>query len=222
MRITRPACILALVMHFPTELHATRVQLVELYQSQGCSSCPPANAALNAIADREDIIALSFAVTYWDQLGWTDRFAKPVFTARQRAYASSMGADTVYTPQMIINGQKAFVGSRKGELEAMLNSAPKLPGTRLNIADGKVQASIGPRPAEIWLVSYDPRVQQVAIKAGENSGRTLPHRNIVTGLQLLGNVGAKPMNIPSAATGQSRVLLLQEPNGGAVLDAVKL
>ncbi len=220
MRTAFPFLSLCLLLAAP--LPAATVQVIELYQSQGCSSCPPANAALNGIADRTDIIALSFAVTYWDQLGWTDRFAKPAFTARQRAYAASMGAESVYTPQMVLNGRKAIVGSRKGELEAALKSAPTLPGVAFRLENGSVHTAAGGPPRDIWLVSYDPRIQQVAVKAGENSGRTLPHRNIVTGLQLIGKSGSRPLKLPPAIPGQSRILLLQEPDAGPIIDAVRL
>ena len=90
--------------------------VIELFQSQGCSSCPPANAALNAIAGRRDVIALSYAVTYWDRLGWKDKFADPAFTQRQYDYKSALKADSVYTPQVVLNGTKAIVGNGDGEL----------------------------------------------------------------------------------------------------------
>jgi hypothetical protein len=90
--------------------------VVELYQSQGCSSCPPANAALNAIADRPGVIALSFAVTYWDRLGWKDSFAHKAFTQRQYDYARSIGNIPVATPQTIINGKTVLTGFKPGQL----------------------------------------------------------------------------------------------------------
>ena len=92
--------------------------VVELYQSQGCSSCPPANAALNAIADRPGVIALSFAVTYWDRLGWKDIFADKAYTQRQYDYAQALDNANVYTPQIVINGKQELTGIRRGELGA--------------------------------------------------------------------------------------------------------
>ena len=90
--------------------------VVELYQSQGCSSCPPAIANINAIADRPDILALTFAVTYWDQLGWKDTFASPGFTARQYDYAHGLGHGGVYTPQVVINGRADLVGADRARI----------------------------------------------------------------------------------------------------------
>jgi len=88
------------ILLLPVPAAAAPLKLAELFQSQGCSSCPPANAALNAIADRPDVIALSYAVTCWDQLGWPDKFARPAFTARQRDCAAAMRAADVYAPQL--------------------------------------------------------------------------------------------------------------------------
>jgi hypothetical protein len=96
--------------------------VVELFQSQGCSSCPPANADLNAIADRGEVLALSFAVTYWDRLGWKDTFGSPRFTARQQDYANA-GRGEVATPEFIINGAYAVVGSNRPALEAAIARA---------------------------------------------------------------------------------------------------
>jgi len=95
-------------------------QVIELYQSQGCSSCPPANAVLNGLADRKDLLTLSFSVTYWDYLGWKDRFAKPAFTQRQYDYAAGAHRQGVQTPQMIINGRGFINGTTKAEVDAAL------------------------------------------------------------------------------------------------------
>ncbi|MDE3176298.1 MAG: DUF1223 domain-containing protein, partial [Pseudomonadota bacterium] len=96
-----------------------RPTVVELFQSQGCSSCPPANAALARYADRPDWLALTFAVTYWDRLGWKDTFGQAAFTERQYAYARSLGESGVYTPQVVVNGRAAGVGADAGEVEAL-------------------------------------------------------------------------------------------------------
>lgn len=151
--------------------------VVELYQSQGCSSCPPADAVPNALAARSDVIALNFAVTYWDQLGWKDTFAKPAYTARQWDYARSGGRGNVSTPQMIVGGRTAIVGSHPAEVDAVIARARAsqtgpailVSGTTIAIPAGKA-----PVPAILWLVRYDPRTIQVAIRAGENGGRTIP------------------------------------------------
>lgn len=134
--------------------------VVELYQSQGCSSCPPANANLNAIADRPDVIPLSFAVTYWDQLGWKDTFARPQFTARQWDYAHSAGRGQVATPQMVINGgRQTIVGNNRQQLEAAIASARRSAGPQITLTGGRVSigAASSAKPSTVWVVRFDPR-----------------------------------------------------------------
>lgn len=177
--------------------------VVELYQSQGCSSCPPADAILNALADRQDVIALNFAVTYWDRLGWKDTFAKPVYTAQQWDYAHANGRSNVSTPQMIVGGNTAIVGNRAVEVDQVIARARRTrtgPAILVNentvdIPAGKITAA-----ATLWLVRYDPRTIQVAIRAGENGGRTIPHRNIVRDLVPLGvwTGAAKRFTLPAS------------------------
>ncbi len=200
--------------------------VVELYQSQGCSSCPPANAALNAIADRPDVIALSFAVTYWDRLGWKDIFGDKAFTQRQYDYAGSLGNANVYTPQIVINGKRELTGIRRGELASALSVAKPLSGGPAISADAS-KASIGKGSGEatIWLVRYDPRVQNVAVRSGENSGRTLPHRNVVRSLDLLGDWSGKVTSYQmprSTNVVLKSVILVQSKKSGAIIAAKRL
>jgi hypothetical protein len=201
--------------------------VVELYQSQGCSSCPPADFVLNALASRPDVIALNFAVTYWDQLGWKDTFAKPAYTARQWDYAHSGGRGNVSTPQMIINGRTAIVGGRLSEVDSVIARARGgLTGPALQIKGSTV--AIPARkiavPATLWLVRYDPHTIQVAIRAGENGGRTIPHRNIVRDLVSLGTWDgkAKQFSLPTPTVGTSTALLLQAGRGGPIIAATRL
>ena len=97
--------------------------VVELFTSQGCSSCPPADALLTSLADQEDVVALAYHVDYWDYVGWKDTFGEADFSDRQRAYAQSWGSSRIYTPQMVINGVKGVVGSRRGEVHGELDRA---------------------------------------------------------------------------------------------------
>lgn len=201
--------------------------VVELYQSQGCSSCPPANANVNAIVDDPGILALSFAVTYWDRLGWTDRFGKEEFTRRQRDYAKAHGRKGgVYTPQIVVNGGAPIVGNNADELRALIEArgAPA-GGPEISAANGSVVVSEGDGAATVWLVRYDPRTLDVPVGAGENAGRTLPHRNIVRSLDRLGDWSGKAAQfaVPPAKdpAWRSAVLVQQEP-GGAVIAAAKL
>jgi hypothetical protein len=202
--------------------------VVEEFQSQGCSSCPPANANINAIADRPEVLALSYAVTYWDQLGWKDTFAKPTFTERQWEYAHRAGRGNVATPQVIVNGKTAIVGSNRAELAQTLarEGSPK-GGPVIATTAGAV--SIGPgkpeRLATVWLVHYDPRTQWVPIRAGENNGRRLPHRNIVRELVQLGSWSGKPLQMqlpPPADAALRSAILVQAGKGGPIIAAQRV
>ena len=200
--------------------------VVELYQSQGCSSCPPANAALNGIADRSDVIALSFAVTYWDRLGWKDIFGDPAYTKRQYAYASALGDDGVYTPQVVLNGRRAIVGNRPGELERAVAATRKLSGgPSIDDKPGSVSIGAGKGNGDVLLVRYDPRNQQVAVRTGENGGRKLPHRNIVRQMVRLGQWDGSRVifNLPANPDAAWRsVILVQTKQTGPILAARKL
>ena len=202
--------------------------VVELFQSQGCSSCPPANAVLNSLAGRPDVLALSFAVTYWDQLGWKDTFAHPAYTARQWEYSRAGKRSNVSTPQMIINGRGILIGSNKAEVNSAIRRYDRrTSGPAIAARDGRIAIAgkRAARPANVWLVRYDPRAQQVPIRAGENGGRTLPHRNIVRSMQLVGkwSGGVATYAMPSAASGGYRMaVLVQDGPGGAILAARKV
>lgn len=201
--------------------------VVELYQSQGCSSCPPANANLNAVAGRDGILALSFAVTYWDQLGWKDSFAKPAFTARQWDYARAAGRNQVWTPQVIFNGRSMMLGGDKAHFaRSIAEAGPVTGGPMIDAMMGSVVVGEGRAPgsAKVWLVRYDPAVRQVAIRAGENGGRTLPHRNIVIELADLGPWTGREVRfkIAVAPTGLRTAILIQQGKGGPIIAARKL
>jgi hypothetical protein len=200
--------------------------VVELFQSQGCSSCPPANAALNAVADRPGVIAISYAVTYWDRLGWKDRFADPAFTQRQYDYRDALGEERTYTPQVVLNGKRAIVGNGKGELDRAVKASQPVAGVpSIGLQKGNVQIGAGAGNASVWLIRYDPRTHNVAIGAGENSGRTLPHRNIVREFVKLGRWKGKAasFSLPAAKSeGLRSVILVQQGNAGPILSAKQL
>jgi len=200
--------------------------VVELFQSQGCSSCPPANANVNALASRPDVLALSYAVTYWDHLGWRDTFAKLAYTERQRAYARRGQSDGVYTPQVVINGAKALVGTNRGSLAAAVRKAGSAGGPAITYKGGEVAIGPGARaPADVLIVTYDPRERSVPVNAGENSGRTLPHRNIVTDLHPAGVWQGQAMTISLTRPKDPalrQAVLLQRGAGGPIVGAAKL
>jgi hypothetical protein len=166
------------------------VAVVELFTSEGCSSCPPADEVLGDLARRSDrpIYALGFHVDYWDSLGWPDRAASPDNTARQRAYAHSFGAGSLYTPQMIVDGTEQFTGSDRARAEAAVGRAVARPA--------RVHLSVHPqrtRPDSVTVeyeaqgatagaalnVAVVERDVSTSVRAGENAGRTLRHANVV-------------------------------------------
>jgi hypothetical protein len=206
----------------------TRPVVVELFQSQGCSSCPPANANLATVADKPGVIALNFSVTYWDDQRWQDTFAQPKFTARQWDYAHAFGRGNVFTPQVVIDGKHDGVGADAGDFSRLVGSgASDSPGPSVSLAGGAVSIGAGAQPAlaaDVWLVRYDPRVLQVPIKGGENGGRTLPHKDIVRELVRIGGWNGAAESLPLPAPSQPSLvtaILVQTPHGGPILAAAK-
>lgn len=203
--------------------------VVELFTSQGCSSCPPANENLAAIADRPDVLALSFGVTYWDYLGWKDSFAQPAFTDRQYAYEHTLHRATAYTPQMVVNGAMDLIGNSAPELDRFIDAArgsAVASPPQVTLGSGKVAISAGTAPedaADVWLVRYDPNIVQVPVARGENGGRTLPHKHVVRELTRLGGWSgdAVSFDVPPAADGLKTAILVQTAFTGPILAAAK-
>ena len=198
--------------------------VVELFTSQGCSSCPPANANLIKVRGRPNVLALSFNVTYWDYLGWKDTFGKKEFTQRQVSYEPSLGRSGPFTPQVVVNGDADTVGAATGEIEHLIASNGPAKGPALSLGNGKISIGAGTPPAgraDIWLVRYRQGVVEVPVARGENTGRTLPHANVVRSLQKLGSwTGeATTLALPAGAGGLSTVVLVQSPGGGPILAA---
>ncbi|MER8804611.1 DUF1223 domain-containing protein [Mesorhizobium sp. M0998] len=198
--------------------------VVELFTSQGCSSCPPANANLIKVKDRPGVLALSFNVTYWDYLGWKDTFGKEEFTQRQVRYEPSLGRSGPFTPQVVVNGRADAVGARPGEIEQLISSGGHADGPSLSLAGGKVSIGAGPVPggkADVWLVRYGKGIVEVPVARGENTGRTLPHANVVHSLTRLGSWtgDATALPLPAATGGLSTAVLVQVPGGGPILAA---
>ena len=204
---------------------AAPLTVVELFQSQGCSDCPPANANVMALSDRPDLLTLSFGVTYWDQLGWKDTFASPQYTARQWDYARGLRHSTVYTPQVVINGKADITGRDRGELESLIRREANPTAPQVEITGGQVNIGKGTAGRyDVWLVRFDPRIENVPIARGENSGITLPHKNVVKQLVKLGAWNGTPANfeIPAAPqTGLKQAVLVQAGSGGAIVAAAR-
>ncbi|MDP3960334.1 MAG: DUF1223 domain-containing protein [Pseudorhodobacter sp.] len=207
------------------------VVVVELYTSQGCSSCPPADAYLAMLATDPRVIALALHVDYWDYIGWADSFADPRFTARQKAYAYAAGSRTIYTPQMIVAGQERLEGNQPEKVAGLIKSHLKKPfpvtltlqrsGNRLRIM-AETRAPLS-RSVRVQLVRYQP-VATVSIEHGENAGQTMTYRNIVTSWQMLGNwSGNVPLAMEAQADGdQPVVVILQEDGPANILAAARI
>jgi hypothetical protein len=177
--------------------------VVELYTSEGCSSCPPADALLFDLREEHDVIALAFHVDYWDYLGWQDRFAKHDFTNRQRAYARSLGSPMVYTPQLVVNGADHVVGSARGQVYAAIASARTDRAVNLDIGltmsdhqalTVSIPAADYHGEATIWFVRYALN-EETPVSSGENAGRTLRHANVVEELTAIGMWKGEAMDI---------------------------
>jgi hypothetical protein len=204
--------------------------VVELFTSQGCNSCPPADAVLGELARQEGVLPLSFHVTYWDRLGWPDSFGLQASTRRQEAYAQHLGLSGLYTPQMVIGGRIDAVGSqRRRVLKAieLLRSHPE-PGPAIAIRDGRLELEASAEgPCNLWLMAFD-RVHDVAIERGENRGRTIRYQNVVRAILDLGtwDGGATSLPLPLAQlAAQERdavAVLVQRQADGAILAAQRV
>lgn len=166
--------------------------LVELFTSQGCSSCPPADRVLAGIAQRPGVLALSFHVTYWDDLGWKDPFGAPINTDRQKAYRLTFHNAQIYTPQMVIGGVKELVGQDAREVTTAIDdvarrrqTGPGLVLRRTSQLNVTIDAAQNTSAATIWIAAYLPRAE-TPVGRGENSGKTLVSTNIVRKLVALG------------------------------------
>jgi len=205
---------------------APPLTVVELFTSQGCSSCPPADLAVASVADRPDVIALSFNVTYWNHLGWKDTFSRPEFTARQVAYVRALGYNGPFTPQVVAGGRVDSVANSPARVTALIAKARTRSLATVSVKGEEVSVSAGVAPrggADVWLVSYDPRLIQVPVKAGENNGKTLPQRNVVRRLTRLGdwNGAVADYRLPRAVPGLAGAILVQGRNGGPILAAAR-
>jgi hypothetical protein len=210
---------------------AEEVVVIELYTSQGCSSCPPADEFVAMLAANPRVLPLALHVDYWDYIGWADKFAQGKFTTRQRAYARAIGSRTIYTPQLIIGGLDRIEGFAPEEtadqLRKHLALAPTVQlslmrsGDTLSIkatADQKLDG-----PVKVQLVRYQPE-ETVKIERGENAGKVITYHNIVTSWEGLGSwSGAGPMEISVPYTGtEPGVVIVQSEGPAAILAASRV
>ncbi len=209
-----------------------RPVIVELFTSQGCSACVMTNALVADLAERKDVLALTFPVDYWDYLGWKDPFARPEFSQRQRAYQKALGLREVYTPQLVIDGT-AQMGKASGDAAPqMIKAAAKAHRPAPQMAAGHGKLSIGPGHvpaggADVWLVRYEGQPQETAVKDGENRGLTVIYRNVARRLVHLGGWAgrARIYELPEPGAdeaGLKSVILLQGKASGHILAVLKL
>ncbi len=206
------------------EIRQSPAVVLELFTSQGCSSCPPADALLEELGKRSDVLALAYHVDYWDYIGWPDTFGAAANSDRQRDYARAWGSSRIFTPQLVVNGTEGVVGSRRGEVMAAIGGAGlELPVT-LTATQDMLAISIPGKPgleeAVVWLVCFRDRAE-VAIERGENEGQTIAYTQIVLDRQVLGmwdpvrgaslKVPLKEV-LPDRANGLA-VIVQSEPNG---------
>ena len=210
--------------------------VVELFTSQSCSSCPPAEAFLGELAMRDDVVALEFHVDYWDSLiyglagRWKDVHSSPANTERQRAYARQLGGSGVYTPQMVIDGRIDAVGSQTGQVERAIASARRLdPAGRARVAVMGVPHGIAVhlagaasrRPVAVWLAQYRER-ETTRVRGGENHGKTLTNSHVVTRLERIGewSGGEATLSAPvTLAPGDGCAVIVQGADQGPIVGA---
>lgn len=214
-----------------------RVDVLELFTSQGCSSCPPADAHLKHLSKNDGILALSFPVSYWDDLGWKDTLAKESFNQRQYAYAQARGDREIYTPQLIVNGITHVVGSRPSAVESALRETRRIlqlasVPVSMELDGGSIRLSMGAAPegsayrsGKVWVVCYNQSVD-VSIARGENAGRKITYTNVVRKLVSAGSWSGQETNltieIPEESDFDNIAVILQADESYAMLGAAAL
>ena len=190
----------------PSKALTEPTAVIELFTSQGCSSCPTADAVMAQLAKRDDIIALSLSVDYWDYLGWKDTLANPKFSERQRAYGKARGDGKIYTPQLVVNGMTHVNGSDEGEIGRLIDktaktlSASRVPirlsqdKDKLVVEAGAAPPGTTPKEATLWLAVIAKTVT-VPIERGENQGKTITYNNVVRELIPIGMWNGKAMTV---------------------------
>ena len=229
LRVSQPAA-----AQQDTRQAAATPVLVELFTSQGCSSCPPADDLLAELAGRPDVVALSLHVDYWDYIGWKDPYASPQYTARQQRYTQALNLRYVYTPQIVVDGRANVVGSRRAEVLEAIEAAAKrdrpLKITFVTRNGGTVIIPEGPAPEEgatVWLAVYD-REHVTEIQRGENAGRRLRNVNVVRSFERLGTWTGARLEIPldlAGARARGRdgcAVIVQRGRAGPVLAAAAM
>ena len=219
----------------PLQAEQDQPVVVELFTSQGCSSCPAADEMLAELAEREDIIALALHVDYWDYIGWKDPFGDPAHAERQRGYAAVGGRRSVYTPEFIVQGQTDIVGAKPMKLmDAVERHAEAAPQVALTLTRSGETVDIAAKPLtdaaagpmHVHLLRYSP-MERTKVTRGENAGHVMEHSNVVRGWQVLADWdGSAPLSLTAKTKGDQPVVVIvqrQEPGGpGAILAAARI
>ncbi|WP_170382701.1 DUF1223 domain-containing protein [Ruegeria atlantica] len=206
--------------------------VVELFTSQGCSSCPPADRLLHDLVQRDDVIGLALHVDYWDYIGWEDEYAIPGHTRRQRAYARQGERSMIYTPQMVVNGQHDVVGAQSRELDQLINAhLSAAPEAEVKAARSGQDVTVNVTPIEldedevydVRLVQYSP-MRHASIRRGELAGHELDYANVVESWQLVGQWdGVAPQKFSAVLTSDlPAVVLVQRAGHGPIVAATKV
>lgn len=203
--------------------------VVELFTSQGCSSCPPADEFLGELARRPGIIALAYHVDYWDELGWKDRFSMPEATRRQQGYVRRLARSGPFTPQVVVSGDTSLVGSNRVEVERAIAGDRDALAIAMSMAGNNIQIQFTEawrEPMDVYLVSYLASATD-KIARGENARRTLKHFNVVRSFKRLGTWNGKPQRMTAPVAGlppdaTSVAVILQRKNQGAIAGAATL
>lgn len=204
--------------------------VVELFTSQGCSSCPPADEYLGSLADREGVIALSLHVDYWDYLGWKDVYSLPGHAERQRKYARSMKERMVYTPQIIVNGAEGMIGSKTADVEDAISRHRALPAATnvdISLMNDRLVVEVSPVDETVTghvVMTWYSHAENVVIGAGENHGRHITYHNVVRGWANLGDWrGARiAMTAPKPMSADGVAVLVHQTGTGRIIGAGQL
>lgn len=220
--LSRLLAAISLLVALPAAAATSRPVVVELFTSEGCSSCPPADAYLSELSQvRSDILPLAFHVTYWNGLGWKDPFSLDVATQRQAEYGRRFG-DGSYTPEMVVDGTTGFVGSDRSSAETAIQKAKDADSTAMPVSAVRkgnsitVSVGAGSGSAQVILVGYDAQ-HVTSVGRGENGGRTLKESNIVRSFQQIGQWTGKPVVFePQVPAGEKTAVLLKAADGHIV------
>lgn len=208
--------------------------VVELYTSQGCSSCPPADAFLGELTKQKNVLGLSFHVDYWDYIGWRDPYAKAAYSKRQKGYATAFKKSFVYTPQIVVHGVSETTGSDEYSVKGLVQQASAAPNVPIDIVRNDtggltVTVFAGKQPAQaaVWIALFD-KEHVTKVKRGENRGRTIHNYNVVKHFEKIGEWRGDKivLTIPAALLkthkGDGCAILLQSATKGPILGAAAI